>query len=262
VDGAAGGRGAVRQDGSATARAPHHVVRSGGAPSIRPQGSPALSDLPAPSASRLSRARWLDARLLIGLLLVLLSVVVGAKVVADADQRVRVWSVTRDLGVDTPLSDDDLQATSVNLSGSTSRYLAASQDLEGLVLTRPVARGELLPVSAVAHGDSGQKRRIVIEVDRFGVAGLQKGRVVDVYVVPEAQSGESPPPPELVLSSVTVGEDVKSGGNAFGGSGSKAGVTLLVDESQVPDLIDAVAHGDVYVAQVPAGATPAGASGS
>jgi hypothetical protein len=219
-----------------------------------------VSDLPAPSATRLSRARWLDARLLIGLLLVLLSVVVGAKIVADADQRVQVWSVTRDLGVDTPLTGDDLRATSVNLSGSTSRYLAASQDLEGLVLTRPVARGELLPVSAVAHGDSGQKRRIVIEVDRFGVAGLQKGRVVDVYVVPESQSGESPPPPELVLSGVTVGEDVKSGGSAFGGSGSKAGVTLLVDRDQVTDLIDAVAHGDVYVAQVPAGAAPAGPS--
>ena len=69
-----------------------------------------------------------------------------------------------------------------------------------------------------------------------------------------------PPPPELVLSGVTVGEDVKSGGSAFGGSGSKAGVTLLVDEDQVTDLIDAVAHGDVYVAQVPAGAAPAGPS--
>ena len=220
-----------------------------------------MSDLPAPSASRLSRARWLDARLLVGLLLVLLSVVVGAKVMADADQRVRVWSVTRDLGVDTPLSHDDLQATSVNLSGSTSRYLAASQDLEGLVLTRPVARGELLPVSAVAHGDTGDKRRIVIEVDRFGVSGLQKGRVVDVYVVPESPSGAAPAPPELVLAGVTVGEDVKSGGSAFSGSGSKAGVTLLVDDADVPDLIDAVAHGDVYVAQVPARRCPGGVVG-
>ena len=217
-----------------------------------------MSDLPAPSATRLSRARWLDARLLIGLLLVLLSVVVGAKVVADADRRVQVWSVTRDLGVDTPLSGDDLRAVSVNLSGSTGRYLSAGQDLEGYVLTRPLNRGELLPVSAVARDTDGDKRRIVIEVDRFGVAGLQKGRVVDVYVVPETPSGQEPSPPELVLAGVTVGEDVKSGGSAFGGSGSKAGVTLLVDDGDVPDLIDAVAHGDVYVAQVPADRAPAG----
>ncbi len=220
-----------------------------------------MSDLPAPSASRLSRARWLDARLLLGLLLVLLSVVVGAKVLADADQRVQVWSVTRDLGADTPLDGDDLEARSVNLAGSATRYLSAAQSLDGMVLTRPVGRGELLPVSAVATGGGGGMRRIVIEVDRFGVAGIQKGRVVDVYVVPETPSGQTPDPPELVLAGVTVGEDVRSGGSAFGGSGSKAGVTLLVDESDVPELIDAVAHGDVYVAQVPGGAAPAGAAG-
>jgi hypothetical protein len=217
-----------------------------------------VSDLPAPSATRLPRARWLDTRLLLGLLLVLLSVVVGAKVVADADSRVEVWSVTRDLGADTPLTSDDLRATSVNLSGSARQYLSASQDLDGFVLTRPVNRGELLPVSAVAHGDGQDRRRIVIEVDRVGVAGLQKGRVVDVYVVPETPSGDDPAPPELVLSGVTVGEDVKSGGSAFGGSGSTAGVTLLVDAADVPDLIDAVAHGDVYVAQVPSAAAQAG----
>jgi hypothetical protein len=221
-----------------------------------------VSELPAPNASRLPRARWLDARLLVGLLLVLLSVVVGAKVFADADQRVRVWSVTRDLGVDTPLSSDDLRARSVSLDDVTGRYLSAGQDLEGLVLTRPVGRGELLPVSAVGRADATERRRIVIEVDRFGVAGIVKGRVVDVYVVRDTTSGSEPTPPELVLSGVTVGEDVKSGGSAFGGSGSQAGVTLLVDRADVPDLIDAVAHGTVYLVQVPAGAASPQASGS
>jgi hypothetical protein len=211
-----------------------------------------VSDLPAPSATRLTRARWLDARLLIGLLLVLVSVVVGAKVFADADQRVEVWSVTHDLGADTPLSRDDLQAASVNLSDATGRYLAASENLDGLVLTRPVGRGELLPLTAVGRPGATDQRRIVIAVDRFGVSGLRKGQVVDVYVVRETPSGDPPTRPELVLDQVTVGEDVKSGGGAFGGSGSTAGVSLLVDGADVPDLIDAVAHGDVYLVQVPA----------
>ena len=144
----------------------------------------AVSELPAPAAPPdFCRARWLDARLLLGLLLVLLSVVVGAKVFADADQRVQVWSVTRDLGADTPLRGEDLQARSVSLDEATGRYLSAGEDLEGLVLTRPVGRGELLPVSAVGRSDATAKRRIVIEVDRVGVAGLLKGRVVDVYTV-------------------------------------------------------------------------------
>ena len=221
-----------------------------------------MSDLPTPTASRLPRARWLDARLLAGLLMVLLSVVVGAKVFADADERVEVWSVTRDLGADTPLTDDDVAVVAVRLDEVAGGYVSADEDLEGLVLSRPLGKGELLPVSAVARSDADDQRRVVIEVDRFGVAGLAKGRVVDLYVVRETPSSEPPAAPELVLAGVTVGEDVKSGGSAFGGSGSKAGVTLLVDQVDVPEVIDAVAHGSVYVVQVPGSGAPTRVAGA
>lgn len=219
-----------------------------------------MSDLPAPSASRLPRARWLDARLLLGLLLVLMSVVLGAKVIAEADERVQVWSVTRDLGADTPLDRDDLRVTAVRLDEVAGRYVAATESLDGLVLTRPVGKGELLPVSAVRRTADGDRRRVVIAVDRVGVAGLTKGHVVDLYAVRDAAAGEPPPRPELVLSSVTVAEDVRSGGSGFGGGGSTVGVALLVQRADVPEVIDAVAHGTVYIVQVPAGRAAGGAS--
>jgi hypothetical protein len=220
-----------------------------------------VSDLPTPVAARLGRARWLDPRLVGGLLLVLLSVVVGAKVLADADERVQVWSVTHDLGADTRLTTDDLAVRSVRLDNAAARYLSAGQDLVGMVLTRQVGDGELLPVGAVALSGTGDQRRVVVQVDRIGAAGLDKGRVVDVYAVRGDAAGQDPAPPELVLSGVTVAEDVKASGGGFGGSGSKAGITLLVDGDDVSSLIDAMAHGDVYLAQVPSGADSSGRSG-
>jgi len=217
-----------------------------------------LSTLPTPTAARLPKPRWLDPRLLIGLLMVLLAVVVGARVFADADDRVQVWSVTRDLGPDTPLTRDDVEPAAVQLDDQAGRYLSAAEDLDGLVLTRPVGRGELLPVSAVGPASSLDQRRIAIEVDRVGVAGLARGRVVDLYVVRPATQGESPSPPELVLESVTVGEDVRSGSGSFGGGGATVGLTLLVDRTDVPDVIDAVANGSVYVVAVPGQARGSG----
>lgn len=214
-----------------------------------------------PTASRLPRARWLDARLLTGLLMVLLSVVVGAKVLADADEREQVWSVTRDLGADTPLTADDVRTAAVRLDDTAGRYVSAAEDIEGLVLVRPVGRGELLPLSAVGQAGSLDQRRVVIEVDRFGVVGLARGRVVDLYVVRAVAADQTQAPPELVLAGVTVGEDVRPGGAAFGGSGSKAGVTLLVDQGDVPEVLGAVANGSVYVVQVP-GSGSTRASGS
>lgn len=221
-----------------------------------------MSELPTPAAARLPRARWLDARLLIGLLLILLSVVVGAKVFADADERVQVWAVTHDLGADTTLSADDVVARSVRLDAAAGRYVSADESLDGLVLTRPVGKDELLPVAAVAEPGADDLRRVVVQVDRFGVAGLAKGRVVDVYAVRDTKSGSEPAKPELVLSGVTVADDVDSGRSTFGGSGSKAGVTLFVAGPDVAKVIDAMAHGTVYVAQVPAGAGNRSAAGS
>jgi hypothetical protein len=220
-----------------------------------------MSDLPAPVAARLGRARWLDPRLLGGLLLVLLSVVVGAKVLADADERVQVWTVTHDLGADTRLTSNDLAARSVRLDNAAARYVSASQHLDGMVLTRQVDDGELLPLDAVARDGTRDQRRVIVQVDRVGAAGLDKGRVVDVYAVREAAAGEDPAPPELVLAGVTVADDVTASAGAFGGSGSKAGIALLVDGADVSSLIDAMAHGDVYLAQVPSGADSSKRSG-
>jgi hypothetical protein len=93
------------------------------------------------------------------------------------------------------------------------------------------------------------------------VAGLDKGHVVDVYAVADATSSGPTPSPQRVLSGVTVAEDVSSGDNAFGGSGGKAGVALLVPEADVSGLIDAMAHGTVYVVQVPAGAGSSASAG-
>src|SRR3954447_1427040 len=162
-------------------------VRSGGRPHDRQGGH--VSQLPSPSAARLPRPRWLDPRLVAGVLLVLLSVVVGARVFAAADERVDVWAVTHDLGADSRLTDGDLSVRAVRLDDVAARYVAADQDLRGRVLTRSVGRGELLPVAAVAKDAGRPQRRVVVEVDRLGAGGLAKGRVVDVYSVRDPSGG-------------------------------------------------------------------------
>src|SRR5688500_8698184 len=147
----------VGQDGAS-----QHVVRLCLRSSVSGSGGP-VSDLPTPGVARLPRARWLDARLLIGLLLVLLSVVVGAKVFAEADERVAVWAVTRDLGADTTLASGDLVARSVRLDQAAGRYVSADQSLDGLVLRRAVGKDELLPVAALGEPGAADQRRVGIE---------------------------------------------------------------------------------------------------
>ena len=106
-----------------------------------------MTDAPtSPAASRLASPRWLDTRLVVGVLLVLVSVLVGARVLSSADRSQQVWVATRELPVGTVLAEGDLQRGQVRLLERTGLYAAAgAQPPVGYVVRRGVGRGELLP---------------------------------------------------------------------------------------------------------------------
>lgn len=216
-----------------------------------------MPDLPAPSAARLQRSRWLDPRLVVGVLLVCLSVALGARVVAAADTTVEVWALTRDIGPGATLGDADLELRHVRLDSGLDRYVAAAGNPAGHVLTRPVGGGELLPRAALAAPGEAELRRLPIGVDRVGTTGLEDGAVVDVYVVPESApgAGSTTGTSSLVLDAVTV-EDVSSDGGSGLGAGTRAAaVVLLVTPAEAQRVLDAQARGVLRLLHVRSGPT-------
>ncbi|MGN6330744.1 MAG: RcpC/CpaB family pilus assembly protein [Motilibacteraceae bacterium] len=222
----------------------------------RPAGGAAL---PAPAARRLPRARWLDARLLVGILLVLVSVVVGARVVAASDKTTGLWAAAHDLAAGTPLTAADLVRVDVVLPKRTAAYLPASRDLSGRVVSRPVGAGELLPAAAVVTAPS-DLRRLPVQVDRAGVTGLAAGSAVDLYVVPAKAAGQPQAPTRQVLGGVPV-LDVSADSGGLG-SQRTAVVVLSLHPADAQRVLDAQAAGDLRLVQVPLGAAPGGGSGA
>lgn len=212
-----------------------------------------MPDLPSPPARRLARARWLDTRFAVGVLLVLASVVLGAKVVAEANDTVAVWALARDMGPGARLAQEDLLRRDVRLDSGGERYVRADGPAPlGYVLTRPVGREELLPAGAVAAEGAASMRRLPVEVDRMSTTGLQADAVVDVYVVPEPAPGGQAPPPrsEVVVTGVTVDDvDERSGG--LGAGGRTGGVVLLLGPQDAQAVLDAQARGSLRLLQVP-----------
>src|ERR1700712_4345955 len=124
--------------------------------SVAPPRPSRRADPPSsPVARRQDRPRWRDTRLLAGLLLVLLSVVVGARVLAGADDT-DAWVSTRAaLPAGHVLTDADLATASARLGDASSvRYYRVSSRaaLLGRPLAAPVGAGGLLPADAVAAG--------------------------------------------------------------------------------------------------------------
>ncbi|SFL66581.1 SAF domain-containing protein [Geodermatophilus ruber] len=158
------------------------------APRTVPGSTGAAEPAAGPVPRRVRPPRWLDLRLVLGVLLVLGSVLLGARVVTAADATVPVWSAAGDLSAGTVLTGEDLVAVDVRLDHAAAAYLAASTRPEGRTLARAVGGGELLPRSALEEPEKLVQLALPVQAG-FVPPGLQRGQVVDVYAVADPVAG-------------------------------------------------------------------------
>jgi hypothetical protein len=215
-----------------------------------------VTDLPAsPRANRLATPGWLDTRLVLGVLLVLTSVVVGARVLSSADRSQTVWATTRNLAPGTQLTSSDLTRMRVRLFGHSENYVRGSGPAPtGYFLRRGVGGGELLPFNALSKpGADVSYRLITVPVQRGHLPPtVRHGVQVDVYVTPESKAGSTTTAagePRLVLGNVDVEDRKQSGG--FSASNDDEPVVLKVRPGDVAALLAAMAEGRIDLVGVP-----------
>jgi hypothetical protein len=121
-------------------------------------------------------------------LLVLGSVLLGARVVGAADATVPVWAAQDDLAAGTVLRAEDLAVVDVRLDEVAGDYVSASVRPEGRTLARAVGEGELLPVAVLEA--SPELVQVALPVQAAWVPpGLRRGQLVDVYAVADPAAG-------------------------------------------------------------------------
>ena len=146
------------------------------------------AQVPGSAPRRVRPPRWLDLRLVLGVLLVLGSVLFGARVVAAADATVPVWSAAGDLAAGTVLTAGDLVAVDVRLDDVAGAYLATSTRPDGRTLARAVRSGELLPRTALEEPAALVQLALPVQAG-YVPPGLDRGQVVDVYAVADPAAG-------------------------------------------------------------------------
>ncbi|UYM04055.1 CpaB family protein [Solicola gregarius] len=190
----------------------------------------------APPATRLRRPRWSDPRLLVGLLLVCGSIVIGARVMAAADDTTAVWSVATDHRAGTPVDASDLRPVDVRLGDGAERYVAADESVaSGRVWSRDVHAGELLGVAATRPVDVREVAQLPLIVSAGSLpSDLATGDRVDVWVSSGPESAESGRA-ELVLDGMRV-LSVVAAPASMGGDMSGYRVLLALEHDR-PDRL-------------------------
>ncbi len=191
---------------------------------------------------RVPRSFWFDPRFGIGLALVVASVAGVVGLVSTADRTVDVWAARSPLSPGDTVHSDDLVLRSVRLGETGSLYLASERlTSDGLVITRAVAAGELLPESAVGASDGIHTASVVVTVQGQLPQSVAAGSVVDLWSARETENGVFGPPAVLV-GSATVVRVLESDG--FIVDGGAIGVEVLVPRSKIALVLEAIANSD------------------
>jgi hypothetical protein len=197
---------------------------------------------PSPVPRRVRPPRWLDLRLVLGVLLVLGSVLLGARVVTGADATVPVWSASGDLAAGTVLDQDDLVAVPVRLDDVAARYLATSTRPEGRVLGRAVRAGELLPRSALEEATGRVQLALPVQAG-YVPPGLTRGQVVDVYAVADpavGATGQTGGDVDLVVSAAPVQAVTGRGDGVLSTATSTVQVVVAVAGEDAAEVLGAI----------------------
>ena len=242
-----------------------------------------MSDPPAsPRASRLSAPGWLDGRLVLGLLLVLVSVVVGARVLSSADRSTLVWAASKELTAGTLLVEGDLEPVRVRLFESAGQYVGAGgRPPVGYVVRRGLGAGELLPQGALHSPERDAEVRLVtvpVEAGHYPPT-LRDDQRVDLWVTPQldaetepagdpatATATATPAGPaadalvlrgaQQVLSQVVVAAGPVR--DELAAAGGTVPIVLQVRPEDVDEVVSAMGLGRLDLVRVPRGAEATG----
>jgi hypothetical protein len=147
----------------------------------------------SPPAVRRTPRRWRDPRLVVGVALVALCALLGARVFAGADDTVGVWVARHDLAAGQPVRAGDVERREVGFADATDadRYVSARQPWpDGARVGRPVGAGELLPRAALETAEPQALTQVPLSVGTDAVpATVRAGSVVDVWVTPDPGAG-------------------------------------------------------------------------
>jgi hypothetical protein len=189
------------------------------------------------SARPRPRAFWGDARFFLGILLIAASVAGVWFIVSASRQTVPVFAATRTIVPGEAVEGADLRLVDVSLGQLDGAYLTADGLEAGLVATRTVTEGELVPQSAVGAAAAAGTTTVVLHSAVEVPASVGAGSVVEIWEAPLIERGRYDVPRILVADATVVSvtqDDSMIGGGA-------ASLEVVIPRADVAAVLGAMA---------------------
>jgi len=192
---------------------------------------------------RTHRRFFFDPRFAIGVVLVVASIVGVYAIVQTADRTSEVYAARAPLVAGERVDSGDLVVRSVRLGPADRLYLAnGAIPAGGGVVTRSVAAGELVPVSAIGSAAADDETNVVLRVRGDLAASIGPGVDVDVWSASQTEH-ERYEPPAVLVGGATVVRVIETDGLVAADDGLS--VEVRVPRKKVAAVLEAIANSDV-----------------
>ncbi|WP_206447269.1 hypothetical protein [Agrococcus sp. KRD186] len=151
-----------------------------------------------------ARRTWMDPRLVIGVVLVLVSLAGVWFVVQQASRTETAWAATRTLLPGDIVAAGDVEQVDVRLPQSQDRYLDAAADPVGMLVASTVGAGEVLPVRVLGDAASEDRSAVVVDIEGALPRAVRTGSLVDVWTAAPTEDGYEAPA-VLIDDAIVVG---------------------------------------------------------
>lgn len=167
--------------------------------------------------------------------------IVGAWVLIEQSKTTEVFLVTKqNLASGTSLTASDLDQIPLSMFEISGSYLQPDALVDGLVLTRPLAAGEVVPVSALTTAELTNWSNVVLTPALELSSQIEVGTKVSIWSSPHLDFqtfGE----PDLLATDIEVVKIIEPLGNFADTSKS---VELRVPKNSLQYLIGAITNND------------------
>lgn len=187
------------------------------------------------SVMRLRRPRWKDPRLIVGIVLVVASVLMGALLVSRLSETTAVLVARSPIVPGDEFDAADLVTVELRLGDQTDLYVGTVDAVpEGAVATRTIQAGELVPMSAIGQGEEVPLRPVVIPVDATVAESVTPGATVELWHTSPATDDGGTGQAELLVPDAVV-RRIEEGSSL--GMRSMA-VEVLVPADSLADVLE------------------------
>ena len=201
------------------------------------------------TTARAARRPWTDLRFFIGLALIVLSVAGVWLIVGAAKQTRPALQAVRTIVPGDPLTSADVRVVDVVLGAVGSGYLTPATLEPGLIATRTIAEGELVPSTAAA-ADEGRTTSVVVRSAVPVPGSIGRGSVVELWAADPRAEGKGFDAPRVLLPDATVAAVDREDGPL---SAKSTTLELVVNRAKVGEVLGALTAGS-SLSVVPVGA--------